>query len=386
MAESLRLDLNSLGPLGSAAGVSASKTRDDPGPDQCPPWREAGSARARVQAPASDQAPTAQKSRRETLMNASSLPYPESVAFGSVSLAPDLPDGFTTAFKSHMVEANGIVQHVVIGGHGPALLLVHGWPETWYAWRHLMPELAKDYTVIAVDQRGIGLTDKPADGYDASTLAGDLAGLMVELGHDRFAVVGHDIGLVIGYALAADYPDRVDRVALAEVPGPPTPDHSPPLFAPRHVNNKLWHIAFNRAGEITEQLVEGREAIFFGYEFAVQGGQVPDAAIDYYVRILSTPGALPGSFGFYRSWDETMAQNGERAARRLAMPVLGIGGEASWGAAVGGALSALAEDVETLVIPGTGHWVAEAAPEAMLAGLREFLAPFGANTEERVAG
>ena len=107
---------------------------------------------------------------------------------------------------------------------------------------------------------------------------------MHELGHDRFAVVGHDTGLVISYALAADYPDRVDRVALAEVPGPPTPDHSPPLFTPRQVNNKLWHIAFNRAGEIAEQLVEGREAIFFGYEFAVQGGQVPDAAIDYYVR------------------------------------------------------------------------------------------------------
>ena len=209
---------------------------------------------------------------------------------------------------------------------------------------------------------------------------------MHELGHDRFAVVGHDTGLVISYALAADYPDRVDRVALAEVPGPPTPDHSPPLFTPRHVNNKLWHIAFNRAGEIAEQLVEGREAIFFGYEFAIQGGQVPDSAIDYYVQGLSAPGALSGSFGFYRSWDETMAQNGERGARKLTMPVLGIGGEASWGGAVGGALSALAENVETLIVPGTGHWVAEAAPEALLAALTVFLAPFGAVDDSRLAG
>ncbi len=274
----------------------------------------------------------------------------------------------------------------MIGGDGPALLLVHGWPESWYAWRHLMLELAEQYTVVAIDQRGMGLTDKPAAGYDAATLASDLAALMNELGHDRFAVVGHDTGLVISYALAADYPDRVDRVALAEVPGPPTPDHSPPLFAPRQVNNKLWHIAFNRAGEIAEQLVEGREAIFFGYEFAIQGGQVPEAAIDYYVRGLSTPGALSGSFGFYRAWDETMAQNGERGARKLTMPVLGIGGEASWGGAVGGALSAIAEDVETLVVSGTGHWVAEAAPEALLAALTEFLAPFGALTGTRVAG
>ncbi|WP_421741585.1 alpha/beta fold hydrolase [Cellulomonas sp.] len=312
--------------------------------------------------------------------------YPESEAFGSVVQAPDLPDGFATTFTSRLIDANGIRQHAVIGGHGPALLLVHGWPESWYAWRHVMPELAKDYTVVAVDQRGIGLTDKPEDGYDSATLAGDLAALMSELGHDRFAVVGHDTGLVISYALAADYPDRVDRVALAEVPGPPTPDHSPPLFTPRQVNDKLWHIAFNRAGEIAVQLVEGREAVFFGYEFAVQGGQVPDAAIDYYVTGLSAPGVLRGSFGFYRAWDETMAQNGARAARKLTMPVLGIGGEASWGATVAGALSAVAEDVETFVVPGTGHWVAEAAPEALLGALSSFLAPFGALTDARNAG
>ncbi|WP_421733170.1 alpha/beta fold hydrolase [Cellulomonas sp.] len=318
-------------------------------------------------------------------MTASSF-SPETETFGSVMQAPDLPDGFTTTFTSRLIDANGIRQHAVVGGDGPALLLVHGWPESWYAWRYVMPELAKDYTVVAVDQRGIGLTDKPESGYDAATLASDLAALMAELGHDRFAVVGHDTGLVISYALAADYPDRVDRVALAEVPGPPTPDHSPPLFAPRQVNDKLWHIAFNRAGDIAERLVEGREAIFFGYEFAVQGGQVPDAAIDYYVTGLSAPGALSGSFGFYRDWDETMAQNGERGTRKLSMPVLGIGGEASWGAAVAGALSAIAEDVTTLVVPGTGHWVAEAAPEALLGPLSEFLAPFGALADSRKAG
>ncbi|MFC7723685.1 alpha/beta fold hydrolase [Nocardioides sp. GCM10028917] len=315
-----------------------------------------------------------------------SPPYAESTAPGSVSRAPDLPDGFTTTFTSHLIEANGIRQHAVVGGAGPAVLLVHGWPENWYAWRHLMPELAERYTVVAVDQRGMGLSDKPADGYDSETLASDLAALMLELGHDRFAVVGHDTGLVISYALAADYPDRVDRVALAEVPGPPTPDHSPPLFAPRDINNKLWHIAFNRAGPIAEKLVLGREELFFGYEFAIQGGQVPDAAIDYYVGVLSTPGVLSGSFGFYRSWDETMAQNAERGARKLTMPVLGIGGEASWGGAVGGALSAIAEDVETVVVPGTGHWVAEAAPDALLTALSAFLAPFGARTESRVGG
>ncbi|WP_197698999.1 alpha/beta fold hydrolase [Micromonospora inositola] len=107
---------------------------------------------------------------------------------------------------------------MVIGGDGPALLLVHGWPETWYAWRLLMPTLAKDFTVIAVDQRGIGLTDKPQDGYDTATLANDLVALMDALGHQRFAVVGHDTGMPIAYALAADHPERVNRLVVAEAP------------------------------------------------------------------------------------------------------------------------------------------------------------------------
>ena len=255
---------------------------------------------------------------------------------------------------------------------------MHGWPENWYAWRLVMPALAENYTVIAVDQRGIGLTDKPADGYDAATLANDLIGLMDSLGHERFAVVGHDIGLVISYALAADHPDRVDRVVLLEVPGPPTPDHSPPLFVPAPVNNRLWHIAFNRADGVAEQLVAGREKIFYGYEFTIQGGHLPDEVVDYYVGLVSTPDALPGSFAFYRAWDATMAQNGDRAATPLTMPVLAIGGEVSWGPAVGGAMGPLANDVQTVVIPGASHWVAEEAPDELLDALATFLAPFGA--------
>jgi len=297
---------------------------------------------------------------------------------GSVRQAPNLPAGFTDTFHSRYINANGVSQHAVIGGDGPPLLLVHGWPENWYAWRMVMPTLAENYTVIAVDQRGIGLTEKPPEGYDSTTLANDLIGLMDALGHDRFAVVGHDIGLVISYALAADYHDRVDRVVLLEVPGPPMPDHSPPLFAPAPVNNRLWHIAFNRADGVAEQLVAGREKVFYGYEFTIQGGHLPDEVVDYYVGLVSTPEALRGSFAFYRAWDATMAQNGDRAATPLAMPVLAIGGETSWGPAVGGAMGPLANDVQTVVIPGASHWVAEEAPEELLDVLATFLAPLGA--------
>ena len=138
--------------------------------------------------------------------SAAQLPTPEGP--GSVSGAPNLPDGFTDVFTSRYVDTGDLRQHVVTGGEGPPLLLVHGWPQTWYAWRLVMPALARDFSVVAPDQRGTGLSGKPADGYDTGTLAGDLIALMDALGHQRFAVAGHDTGMWIGYALAADHPDR----------------------------------------------------------------------------------------------------------------------------------------------------------------------------------
>src|SRR4051795_11924372 len=147
-------------------------------------------------------------------MSSSSTPLPTPEGPGSVSGAPNLPAGFADTFTSRYITTGGLRQHAVIGGEGPPLLLVHGWPETWYAWRLLMPALARDFQVIAVDQRGIGLTDKPQGGYDTGTLAGDLVALMEALGHQRFALVGHDTGMPIGYALAADYSERLDRLAV----------------------------------------------------------------------------------------------------------------------------------------------------------------------------
>jgi pimeloyl-ACP methyl ester carboxylesterase len=145
---------------------------------------------------------------------------------------------------------------------------------------------------------------------------------------------------------------------------------------PAHINARLWHIPFNRAEGIPEQLITGREDEFFGYEFAIQGGKLSADVIQYYVDRVSTPDALHGSLGFYRAFDATLAQNAERASKRLTMPVLAIGGEASYGDHVAEAMRTLAEDVQTAVIPATGHWVAEDAPEAMLEALTTFLAPY----------
>jgi pimeloyl-ACP methyl ester carboxylesterase len=304
--------------------------------------------------------------------------------FGSVSTAPNLPPGFARTFRSRIVTAGGLRQHVVIGGNGPPLLLVHGWPENWYAWRLIMPRLAEDFTVIAVDQRGIGLTDKPAGGYDTASLANDLAALMTVLGHQRFAVVGHDTGLIISYALAADHPDRVVRLAVAEVPGPPTMEHSPPMFAKAVDNNKLWHIPFNRVDdELTELLVHGREEAFFGYEFRIQGGKsLPQYALNYYFELFSDPAVLRGGMGLYRAWDATLAQNAVRVAQPLKMPVLAIGGVDSYGPGVGVAMTPLASDLTTVVTP-SGHWVAEQAPRELLAALTTFLAPYRAGARVR---
>ncbi|MFD6974510.1 alpha/beta fold hydrolase [Streptomyces sp. NPDC059949] len=298
----------------------------------------------------------------------------QSEEFGSVSTSPGLSAEFKETFTDHYIEANGLRQHAVIGGEGPPLLLVHGWPENWYAWRLVMPALARNHTVIAVDQRGIGLTGKPASGYDTGTLAKDLAALMDKLGHERFSLVGHDTGMIISYALAADYPDRVERVALAEVPGPPGVVPSPPLFVPTPLNNRLWHIPFNRAdATLVEDLVSGKEAAFYGYEFKVQGGGVSKEAIDYYVRLLSNPQSLTGSCGFDRAWDATLAQNEKRAKTKLLMPVLGIGGQDSWGKAVADSMKGVAVNVQTAVLPNTGHWLAEQSPDRMVSVLTKFL-------------
>jgi len=295
---------------------------------------------------------------------------------GAVAQAPYLPAGFADTFTSGSINTGEVELHAVIGGEGPPLLLIHGWPETWYAWRLIMPALARDFEVIAVDQRGIGLSDKPGDGYDTGTLARDLVGLMDALGHQRFAVVGHDTGFAIGYALAADHPDRVASIALAEIPGPPNAAGSPPVFVPSHVNDRLWHIPFNRVERVPEQLIEGREDVFFGYEFAVQGGTLPQEVIDHYVAGLSEPDALTGSLGFYRAFDATLDQNARRQTTPLSMPVLAIGGAASYGEAVGHAMQPLATDVQSVVIGGAGHWVAEEAPDEVVAALSEFLAPY----------
>jgi len=305
-------------------------------------------------------------------MNSSAVPEGP----GSVSGAPHLPDGFTGTFTSQYIDTGELRQHVVTGGQGPPLLLVHGWPQTWYAWRLVMPALARDFTVVAPDQRGTGLSGRPADGYDTGTLAGDLAALMDALGHRRFAVAGHDTGMWISYALAADHPDRVACLAVAETPLPGV-SPSPPLFANAHLNDALWHFAFNRLAEVNDQLVTGREEVYFGWQFATKAAKkLPDYAVRYYIDTLTDPEALHASFAIYRALDATIAQNQQRKERRLTMPILAIGGAYSLREQVADTMKLAADDVQALVIPGCGHLPPEETPEETLAALTAFLAAY----------
>jgi pimeloyl-ACP methyl ester carboxylesterase len=294
---------------------------------------------------------------------------------GSTSLAPCPPKGFTSRF----ISANGLRQHVVIGGDGPPLLLVHGWPQFWYAWRLIMPALARQFRVIAPDQRGRGQTSKPppgptGHGYDTGTLADDLAALMDALGHQSFSVVGHDTGMDIAYALAADHSGRVKRLAVAEAVLPGVAP-SPPIFVPGPVNEMLFHLMFNRLPMMNDQLVHGREDIFFGFIFDVEAfNKLPSSAVRVYIdNLADSLASLLGSFGFYRAVDTTTVQNQQRAKTPLTLPVLAIGGAESAGDAVGNAMMLAATNVQTLVIPSCGHFVPDEAPKQLLAALIPFL-------------
>src|SRR5262245_23296182 len=317
-------------------------------------------------------------------MNSTSIPEGP----GSASGAPSLSEGFADTFTSRLVDVGGVRLHAVVGGDGPPLLLVHGWPQTWYAWRMVMPALAEDFEVIAVDQRGIGLSDKPRDGYEIGTLAKDLVALMDALGHEQFAVYGTDTGMPIAHALAADHPERVARLVVSEafLPGIAS---ALPLFVPPILNARLWHLMFNQLpGEVNESLVRGREEIFFGAEFDASAGskKLPPEVVAYYVETLAAdPEALRGSFEFYRSILASAAQNEERKDRRLTMPVLAMGGDESGGENAANAMKLVADDVQAVLLRGSGHWVAEQAPDQLVAVLSEFLAPYRESAAAREA-
>jgi pimeloyl-ACP methyl ester carboxylesterase len=217
---------------------------------------------------------------------------------------------------------------------------------------------------------------KPGDGYDAGTLAADLVALMAALGHERFDVVGHDIGMWTGYALAADHPERVGRLAVVDaiIPGiTPTPS----FFSPAAVSQRFWHFGFNRLTDLNEELIRGKERLYFGYQFAKKAATadaIPAYAVDVYVdAIVADPRGLPASLAYYRALDETIAQNEQRKKTRLTLPVLAVGGALYTGAGAAETMRLVADDVTEVVVDDCGHYVAEEQPARFTEILEDFL-------------
>lgn len=277
-------------------------------------------------------------------------------------------------FTHHRVALHDVTLHYVTAGAGTPVLLLHGWPQTWYEWREVMRELHGEYRLIAPDLRGLGDSSRPAASYDTVTVAGDLWALAHEhLGLERFAVVGHDWGGPVAYALAATHPEAVSHLAIVDVaiPGDGSANISQ--------GGRRWHHAFHQTPELPEALVAGREALYLGWFYRTYGA-TPDAvsaeAQAEYLRTYSDPAALRAGFEYYRNIPRDVELHAALRARGpLPMPVLALGGTRGWGRGLEVIESCrrMATCVEGGVIDDAGHWIPEEQPARLAAELRRFL-------------
>jgi pimeloyl-ACP methyl ester carboxylesterase len=278
---------------------------------------------------------------------------------------------FPDTFRTQDLAANGTKLHVRVGGSGPAVLLLHGYSETGDMWIPLAKDLARDRTVLVPDLRGMGLSAKPAGGYDKKTQAGDIAGILDALKIERAALVTHDIGNMVGYAFAALHRDRVTCFVLIDAPLPGVGPWEEILKNPL-----LWHFRFG--GPDMERLVAGRERIYldrFWNEFSAIPSRFSEAARRHYAKLYARPGAMHAGFAQFAAFDQDAIDNKSfLAAGKLEMPVLALCGEESFGLTMAAIMRFAATNVEEGVIPDCGHWIMEENPTATIALVRAFLA------------
>ena len=274
----------------------------------------------------------------------------------------------------HHAKLDGVTLHYVVSGRGPAVVLLHGWPQTWYEWRHVIPALAERYTVIAPDLRGLGNSSRPETGYDKKTVANDVWQLVNgKLGHERFFVVGHDWGGPTAYALAAAHPEAVTRLAILDVviPGDGG-DFSQ--------GGRRWHHQFHLTPDLPEALTEGRERLYLSWFYRTFGHRpdaISEADIDEYLRTYAQPGAMRAGFAYYRALPQDAADNRANAERlKLPMPVLALGGAGGRGRGrePEDSLRRLALNVQGEVVAECGHWIPEEQPRYLAERLLGFFA------------
>jgi pimeloyl-ACP methyl ester carboxylesterase len=269
----------------------------------------------------------------------------------------------SAAFTDHTATVNDINLHYQAGGIGPPVVLLHGFAETSHMWQPVMGDLAQRHTVIVPDLRGAGDSAKPMDVYDKKTMAQDIHALVTSLGFDKVTIVGHDIGLMVAYAYAAQYPDQTERVVLMDA------------FLPGIGNWKdmwlmrdLWHFHFY--GDVPLALVAGRERTYlehFWNDFAADPKHsVPEEDRQRYAAAYAQPGGMRAGFEYFRNFERDASDFQQLAHNKLTMPVRVIAGEKSGGSFLIDQVRLVADDVQGSVIEGSGHWLLEEAPEMVI--------------------
>ena len=277
------------------------------------------------------------------------------------------------SFSHHRVEIDGMRQHYLLAGSGEPVVLLHGFPETSHAWRKIIPALSEHYTVVAPDLRGCGDTDRPSGGYDKRTVAADVHRLVGHLRLGPINLVSHDVGMMVGYAYACAYPAQVRRLVLMEaaLPGLGLEALYDAIKYPR-----MYHLPlFDAPNGLAEALITGREKMFVSH-FMRQQTYDPtgpeEDALEEYARRLAAPGALHAGIEYFRAHRIDAEHNREHAKTRLPMPVLTVGGRASFGANLEGEIRPLVENLRSVMIDGCGHYLAEEKPEQIIEELRRF--------------
>jgi len=278
---------------------------------------------------------------------------------------------FPPGFHAQMVETNGTSLYVRTGGTGPAVVMLHGFGDTGDMWAPIAAKLMKDHTVIVPDLRGMGLSAHPDAGYTKKNQAVDIAGVLDYFKIDKADFVTHDIGNMVGYAFAAQYPDRVTRWVVIDAPLPGIGNWDNIIRDPR-----LWH--FNFRGPDVERLVQGRERIYldrFWNELSANPKAIDEATRRHYAKIYARPGAMHSAFNQFATFNtQDAADNKEFQNKgKLAMPILALGAERSFGAQQADIMRQVGSNVEGGIIANSGHWIMEEQPDQTVKAVRAFL-------------
>jgi pimeloyl-ACP methyl ester carboxylesterase len=285
--------------------------------------------------------------------------------FALPALAGKVPDGFT----EHFADVNGVKLHYLIGGKGSPVVLLHGYAETSHMWLPIMPQLAENHTAIVPDLRGAGDSSKPESGYDKKNMAVDIHDLVTSLGFNHASIVGHDIGLMVAYAYAAQFPQETDRLVLMDA-------FLPGIGKWKDVwLSETWHFHFY--GDVPLALVKGRERTYFEHfwnDFAADPNHsIPEADRRLYAKAYAQPGGMRAGFSYFSSMKQDARDFAELGATPLPMPVLVLAGERAGGNFLIEQTKLVANNVQGQVVIGSGHWLMEEAPQIVIPSLSAFL-------------